>query len=213
MLLHGSLLLLSIVGVKSPSAMELIPKGSQLAYVEITGPSTSDSSTTSVVATTKTQRSRGPEVTSADDVFEKTQKEIPQTDTLPHADAAVVGAATGIVGQGQQFGSTHGREGVENGAEVSPEARYLYELKKLLERKKMYPQMARAMGYTGTVHVEFTIGREGEIQSLKVVKSAHPLLDEAAQKLVRSIEKQKPFPHEITKTDWTISVPIEYALR
>ena len=73
--------------------------------------------------------------------------------------------------------------------------------------------MPQPMGYTGTVEVEYLNGREGDIQSLKVVKGAHPVLDEAAQKLVRSIEKQKPFPQEITKTEWAISVPIEYLLR
>lgn len=211
MLLHGGLLLFSVVGIKAPSSLELLPKGTNLAYVEITGPSSA--STSFVEPAAKAQKSRVPEVASADDIVEKSDKKSVQNPEQIQTSSLAANPVAGIVGQGQQAGATHGREGVENGVAVSPEARYLYELKKLLERKKTYPQMAKAMGYTGTVQVEFTIGRDGDIQSLKVVKSAHPILDEAAQKLVRSIEKQKPFPQEITKTEWAISVPIEYLLR
>ncbi len=211
MLLHGGLLLFSIVGIKAPSSLELLPKGTNLAYVEIADSSAASASFAKPSA--KIQKSLVPEVASPDDIVEKSDKKSVQNPEQMQTSSVAAAPVSGVVGQGLQSGATHGREGVENGVEVSPEARYLYELKKLLERKKTYPQMAKAMGYTGTVEVEFVIGREGDIQSLKVVKGAHPVLDEAAQKLVRSIEKQKPFPQEITKTEWAISVPIEYLLR
>lgn len=194
---------MAIVGIQSSPSLPVLPQGSELAYVDLAETPVSSIPATKKVISVKEMPPS--ERTFADDVVE--QKEPAAVATAP------VAATSGITGQGQQSGVLQGREGVATGSEVSPEVRYLYELKKLLERKKVYPQMARAMGYAGTVRVEFTLGREGEIQALRVLQGAHPILDEAAQKLVRSIEKQKPFPQEIARAQWTIEVPIEYSLR
>lgn len=105
-----------------------------------------------------------------------------------------------------------GREGVANGIEVTAEVRYIYELKKMLERKKMYPQMAKSMGHQGVVQVQFVIDRAGKILSHELLKTSHPLLNKAALDLIRAIDGQKPFPTEISKLTWKISVPIEYSL-
>jgi protein TonB len=106
-----------------------------------------------------------------------------------------------------------GREGVANGQEVSPEDRYLYELKKLLERKKNYPTMAKKMGHTGTVTMRFTLKPDGTLTETQVLnKSQYDSLNEAAVTLVQSINKLKPFPSEIHKEAWVITVPIEYTL-
>lgn len=112
-----------------------------------------------------------------------------------------------------QAGATEGREGVANGIEVSPEDRYLYELQKLLERRKIYPAMARRMGQTGRVLVRFTLNKDGAVLASELVeKAAHESLNKAASELIRSIDGAKPFPQEITKNSWNITVPIEYVL-
>jgi protein TonB len=201
-LLHGGILLFAIFGIQHQTSQSALPLGTELAYVDLAEASVAPARM--AVQTVTLPRPSASEAVSKDDVTEESNTESP---------AAITQDLSGVAGQGQQAGATSGREGVANGSEVSPEARYLYELKKLLERKKVYPKMARTMGFAGIVRLEFTLGREGEVQSLRVLQGTHPVLDEAAQKLVRSIEKQKPFPQEIARAQWTIEVPIEYSLR
>ncbi len=110
-------------------------------------------------------------------------------------------------------GAVAGREGVANGQEVTPEDRYLYEIKKLLERRKTYPAMAQRMGHTGRVLMRFTLAKDGSVIESEVLeKASYETLNKAADALVRSISKEKPFPHEIRKTTWSITVPIDYAI-
>lgn len=110
-------------------------------------------------------------------------------------------------------GALQGREGVANGSEVSPEERYLYELKKLLEHRKRYPPMAKKMGQTGRVTLKFTLNADGSLQESEIVEKApYESLNKAAHDLVKSISGLKPFPDEIQKTSWVITVPIEYSL-
>ncbi|KHD87617.1 MAG: siderophore-mediated iron transport protein [Bdellovibrio sp. ArHS] len=110
-------------------------------------------------------------------------------------------------------GALQGREGVAHGQEVSPEERYLYEIKKLLERRKRYPAMAKKMGQTGIVTMRFTLAADGSLLASEVIeKSPYESLNQAAHELVRSINGVKPFPQEIQKTSWSFTVPIEYVL-
>ncbi len=119
------------------------------------------------------------------------------------------GRADGVA----EKGSVVGRLGVANGSEVSAEERYLYELRRLLERKKLYPVMAKRLGQTGKVTVKFTLAQDGSLLNSEVVgKAAHDSLNNAAQELVKSIHGVKPFPEEIHRVSWEITVPIEYML-
>lgn len=112
-----------------------------------------------------------------------------------------------------QSGALSGREGVSQGAEVSPEDRYLYELKKLLERRKSYPMIARKMGHMGTVMMRFTLKADGTLAESEVVaKAPYETLNQAASSLVQGINGLKPFPQEIKRDSWSITVPIEYTL-
>lgn len=45
-----------------------------------------------------------------------------------------------------------------------------------------YPQMARQLGIEGTVFLELVVEKDGTVSQVKVLKSVHPLLDEAAVK-------------------------------
>lgn len=122
-------------------------------------------------------------------------------------------AAQAVSASASAKGAVSGREGVANGQEVSPEDRYLYEIRKLLERRKTYPAMAQKMGHTGRVLMRFTLAQDGSVIESEVLeKASYETLNKAADALVRSISKEKPFPHEIRKTTWSITVPIDYAI-
>lgn len=188
-LVHGGLLLLAVGGSNSSSVRSSEPFGQDLAYVEILS---------------------SPGKSSALPIVKEDQPVVAEKSTNEIQSGA---PAAGIVGQGQQTGALHGAEGVGNGVEVSIEARYLYELRKLLERKKVYPQMAKVMGYSGTVKLEFIIDRNGAIKDLRVLESAYPVLGQAAEKLVRSIEGLKPFPQELARSELKIEVPVQYSIQ
>ncbi|NUN04978.1 MAG: energy transducer TonB [Bdellovibrio sp.] len=123
------------------------------------------------------------------------------------------GKTSGSLAGTSDKGASEGREGVANGSEVSPEQRYLYEVRKLLERRKRYPMMAKKMGQVGRVLVRFTLAQDGSLQASEIIEKAeHEALNKAAHELVQGIDKMKPFPEEIPKTSWVITVPIEYSL-
>lgn len=128
----------------------------------------------------------------------------------PVATSQAAGSSAGT----SDKGATAGREGVANGnAEASPEERYLYELKKLLERRKRYPMMAKKMGQSGKVTMRFTLSADGSLTAAEVVeKSQYESLNQAAIDLVKGIDGMKPFPKEIDRSSWSITVPIEYHL-
>lgn len=123
------------------------------------------------------------------------------------------GKTMGSLAGTSEKGALEGKEGVANGIEVSPEQRYLYEIKKLLERRKRYPMMAKKMGHTGKVTMRFTLGADGSLKESEIVeKTPYDSLNKAAHELVKGIDGMKPFPQEIQKTSWVITVPIEYSL-
>lgn len=110
-------------------------------------------------------------------------------------------------------GAVTGKEGVANGIEVASEQRYLYEISKLLERKKRYPPLAKKLGQTGKVVMRFTLAADGKLLNSEVVeKSPYDSLNKAASDLVKSIDGLKPFPQEMKQSSWVMTVPIEYLL-
>ena len=129
---------------------------------------------------------------------------IPQE--LPEADAGQAGGgdSAGVDGgvQGGVPGGTVGGSsdgipgGIPNGIPGSPvpalpgtdEPLYLLgEVRPPVRTrfvKPDYPEMARQARVTGTVILEIVVGRSGEVESLKVLRS-DPLFDEAAVEAVR----------------------------
>ena len=156
------------------------------------------------VAVPVTKKEVVQETITKDDVTKKSNK---PTEAAPSTQT------TASTNQGTQTAVASGREGVANGSEVSTEERYLYELKKLLERRKNYPMMAKKMGHAGTVTMRFTLNADGTVAESEVVgKAPYETLNQAAITLVQSINGLKPFPSDIHRDSWSITVPIEYKL-
>ncbi|WP_413612509.1 energy transducer TonB [Bdellovibrio sp. HCB-110] len=136
-----------------------------------------------------------------------------KAETVEQPHQASSGKTMGSLAGTSDKGALEGREGVANGIEVSPEQRYLYEIKKLLERRKRYPVMAKKMGQSGKVTMRFTLAADGSLKESEIVeKTPYDSLNKAAHELVKGIDGMKPFPQEIQKTSWVITVPIEYSL-
>lgn len=55
---------------------------------------------------------------------------------------------------------------------------------KFIQNNFVYPSAARDSGITGKVYLTFVIDSVGNVRNAKVLKGAHPLLDEAALKIL-----------------------------
>ncbi|AHI06602.1 siderophore-mediated iron transport protein [Bdellovibrio bacteriovorus W] len=205
--LHGAAFVLALA-LAAPQKSPL-PVGVELMYGEAT-----TVSAPSKPQSLNIQKTQAAPVAAMDDdgvaiEQKKKEKPVPAPVTPQVAEQKTLGNPLGT----STTGALTGREGVANGSEVSPEERYLYELRKLLERRKKYPVMARRMGHTGKVMMRFTLSSDGSLAASEVVeKTPYDSLNNAAVELVKGIDGIKPFPKEITRNAWVITVPIEYSL-
>lgn len=90
---------------------------------------------------------------------------------------------------------------------------YIAELKYDLEKRKKYPVMAKKMGHTGRVTIQFEINRRGEIIHSQILEpAAHASLNDSVQKLLLETRNFKPLPDEIQRTTWKFILPVEFKL-
>jgi protein TonB len=91
---------------------------------------------------------------------------------------------------------------------------YMAGLYKILSQHKRYPRMAKRRHHEGVAHVHFRLLKNGKIESVSLVKACgHKSLDEAAIKLIKSIEAYKPIPDEVSRVAMNIKIPITYSLK
>ncbi|MDO9532066.1 MAG: energy transducer TonB [Deltaproteobacteria bacterium] len=136
--------------------------------------------------------------------------------------AGAPGATTGVPGSGQ--GGQGGGRGTGSGGGIGPGQGpgsgsgsalqgYLREIRRLLEKHKDYPQMARRRNIQGAVVVVFTIAPGGQIMAARVSRSSgHDLLDEAAQNTIRRVGQFPPFPAALNRQQLTVEVPLAFRL-
>ncbi|RYZ75264.1 MAG: energy transducer TonB [Proteobacteria bacterium] len=136
-------------------------------------------------------------------IDEDEQKRVAQTSTT-QTDAQF-GSATGTADSGAL--------GVANGSEVSERERYLYELHRLIDGRKVYPSLAKRMRQTGKVLVQFEILKDGEIQNV-IIKSpsSHERLNEAASQLIAGIKHYRPLPKSAGSDRLSVTVPVDYSI-
>ena len=76
-----------------------------------------------------------------------------------------------------------------------------------------YPEQARENGVTGTPIIEFYVSESGEMIDFRIFRSIHPLLDEAALELVKSIpQKWNPGRAHNLPNQFSYKLPIKFEL-
>ena len=75
-----------------------------------------------------------------------------------------------------------------------------------------YPREALENGIQGTVMVEFTIGADGKVKDVRVVRSVDEFLDAEAIKVVSASPKWKPGKVKGVKVPCSMTLPIEFRL-
>ena len=75
-----------------------------------------------------------------------------------------------------------------------------------------YPDQAVKDGIQGTVHVSFVIDKDGKVRDVEVVKSADPLLDAEAVKVISASPKWRPARVNGQKVSSSMTLPVEFRL-
>ncbi|MDE5591536.1 MAG: energy transducer TonB [Helicobacter sp.] len=86
---------------------------------------------------------------------------------------------------------------------------FLLAIKQAIDKNLDYPRKARMLRIEGTVVLEFTLLKNGEVKDIKILQSSgNHILDKSALKTIA--QAQKSFP--IAKNNITIQIPIQYHL-
>lgn len=61
-----------------------------------------------------------------------------------------------------------------------------------IKNNLQYPDTARAKGIEGKVIIEYVIQTDGSVGEVKIIESAHPILDEEAVRVIKLMTNWKP---------------------
>lgn len=75
-----------------------------------------------------------------------------------------------------------------------------------------YPKAAVANGIQGRVIVEFTVTKDGSVTDVRVARSADPLLDDEAVRVVKASPKWKPGQVKGVKVNTAMTVAVDFRL-
>jgi TonB family protein len=75
-----------------------------------------------------------------------------------------------------------------------------------------YPKEAIRQGVKGRVMVSFIIEKDGTVSGVTVERSAHPLLDEEAVRVISASPKWKPGEKNKKKVPVRITIPVYFEL-
>ena len=76
-----------------------------------------------------------------------------------------------------------------------------------------YPPKARKKNITGKVFVNFTVEKDGRITEVKIIRSAHPLLDEEAIRVIASMPVWKPGMQDGRLVRASLNLPLSFTLK
>jgi protein TonB len=86
------------------------------------------------------------------------------------------------------------------------------ELMKYIAEHVKYPVVAQENGIEGTVYIRFVVTKSGKVGETQVMKSADPLLDEEAVRVVRSMPAWSPGKINGNPVNVWFIVPIKFKL-
>jgi periplasmic protein TonB len=86
------------------------------------------------------------------------------------------------------------------------------EMLKYINEHLRFPKMNIECGIEGKVYVRFVVTKTGNIEQSKVIRSADPLLDEEALRVVKSLPKWEPAKIKGEPVNSWFIVPVKFKL-
>ena len=87
------------------------------------------------------------------------------------------------------------------------------EFSKWVNGRLVYPEPAREMGLQGRVVLQFTIGTDGSVSDVKLLKGVDPLLDQEALRVVASSPRWSPGKQRDHAVKVSYTFPVVFRLR
>lgn len=128
-------------------------------------------------------------------------------DAGSHAGAGTGGAAVNVENVGKDGrGMSSAGAGGAAGAVSGPSAQDIADVRRRIDARKVYPQIAIRNGWEGRVLIELHLDLEGNLAKVRLVASSgYSILDEATE---TAVKLASPFP-PIARV---VTVPVEYRL-
>jgi len=82
-----------------------------------------------------------------------------------------------------------------------------------ISQQMKYPEQAKKDGIQGVVYVGYIVNKTGKVESVEVEKSAHPLLDAEAVRVVAAMPDWTPGTQRGKAVDVRLVVPIKFSLK
>jgi len=82
-----------------------------------------------------------------------------------------------------------------------------------ISQRVKYPEQAKKNGITGTVFVSYLVNKAGKVEGVKVEKSADPLLDAEAVRVIGEMPDWKPGTQHGKAVDVRMTVPVKFSLQ
>lgn len=102
----------------------------------------------------------------------------------------------------------------ERSAPSGPPPDYLQRLAMWLERHKEYPRRAQLRRQEGTVMLRFTIDRDGNVLSHRIVRSSgHSALDDEVEAMIQRAQPLPAIPASLAGAQLEVVVPVQFVLR
>ena len=83
---------------------------------------------------------------------------------------------------------------------------------KWVSQNKKYPEAAKAAGIEGRVMVQFTVGKDGVVRDVKVLRGVDEALDAEAVRVISSSPKWGPAEKSGKIIDFTYQLPVIFRL-
>ncbi len=87
------------------------------------------------------------------------------------------------------------------------------EFSKWVNSRLVYPEMARELGLQGRVTLQFTIGTDGRVGDVRVVKGVDPVLDQEALRVVSSSPRWTPGKQRDRAVKVSFIFPVVFRLK
>lgn len=87
------------------------------------------------------------------------------------------------------------------------------ELLRYLAKATKYPEQAKEAGISGRVYVNFVIDKKGKVTNVSLLRGVHPLLDNEAIRVVKSMPAWKPGKQRNKPVKVLFNVPISFRLQ
>lgn len=141
-----------------------------------------------------------------------TKIRLPAKPALPREESSLtqLGKET-TISSSQEGSALSPGEGVAQ--RLSAEQAFLASVRREVEKYKFYPPLARKLRQTGQVVVTIKIAEDGSILESGVSgKSSYPILNSAAETILRSVKKFDPIPPTLGEKMKVVQLPINYHL-